>query len=129
NGQKENLLLELVEESMFALNEGSDPSFTLLKFVFQFLRIVGLGVRFDIGNEEAVYFSSEEGGFNTSKGIAVSESIYNEMKRIDSASSYSFCDKSMAESILDLLNSYIIYHSESKHFVDFVDNLKKINVG
>jgi recombinational DNA repair protein (RecF pathway) len=129
NGQKELLLFELVGETLIALDHNYDPSFTLLQFIFKFLTIAGLQINFGVAGNETIYFSPEEGGFNNNKGLPIRSDIYIEMRRISESDSYGTVNDRLSGEILNLLNLYISYHAESKHFADFIENLQKINAG
>jgi DNA repair protein RecO (recombination protein O) len=126
--QKESAVFDLVQQTLLALENHANADHTLLLFIFKFLTLVGLQISFDIGNNELIYFSPAKGGFNVENGLPVKSDIYKEMKHIASSDFGCELKEDLFREILKLLNIYISYHAESKHFAEFIENLRKINV-
>ncbi len=127
--QAEGNVFELVYDVLLALRFYSEPEQALLVFIFKFLIQIGIPISFIQDEYSRVYFSAERGGFNCKRGILVSEKIYKEMKEISESGFDKINKKEYFKEIMKLLNLFISYHSDSTKFIDFVENLQKINVG
>jgi len=72
------------------------------------------------------YFSPEKGGFNKKNGIKVDSSIVKDFLKIYNSKPCEFEEVLDVESMFNLINNFVLYHSDSEQYRSFLKAFNKI---
>lgn len=75
------------------------------------------------------YFLPEKGGFNKVNGILIKEDIVREFQDVFNSSYRNFKEVHYAEEMLKIINSFVLFHSESEHFKHFLETMQTLGEG
>ena len=96
-------------------------------FILHFLRISGNPVNILNKKFDHLYFSPEKDGFNLVEGALVDGSYMEIVRYLYSIDLKDLKEVNNAAEILELLNNFIYYHTGSKHFLNFVEMIHKLD--
>jgi hypothetical protein len=91
-----------------------------------FLRYSGNPVKIISTNKNIVYFDAKEGGFTINEGIKVKRDVMEEIRLLYNLDIKDIEPYGNEKLILSLLNNFIFYHTNSKHFTEFLETIRKI---
>ncbi len=120
-------IFNLLVEVLYALSQGKPPKPVLIYFILKFLKYSGNEVLSGNKNQSRYFFDPEKGGFTETGGTQVSAAAASEMKFLSESDIFEIRGESGYEGeILELLNRFILYHTDSKHFSRFLETIKKL---
>ncbi len=125
--QSDTRLFNLILDTLQYADKGYPPKTLTVYFVLHFLRISGNPVNILSKKVNTVYFSPEEDGFNLLDGASVDGSYMETVRYLYSTDLRDLKEVENAWGLLELLNSFIYYHTGSKHFVNFVEMIHKLD--
>ncbi len=127
--QQDMRVFNLIKETLSALSSPIMAKTITIFFIMRFLEYSGKPILFVNSESGSLYFDPEKGGFSrvSNSGILVSNELEKEMRfifgsRIDALNSPLLYE----EQIIDLLNRFIAYHTGSRHFLKFLETIKKL---
>ncbi len=125
--QQDLRIFNLLKDTLFSLSSGEMSKTITIFFLLKFLEYSGNPILLPETDQEFIYFNPEMGGFTRKDGILVSSELLKEMKSLSLADPKKLCTPVKYEDqIIDLLNRFISYHTGSKHFMKFLETIKKL---
>ncbi len=128
--QQDMRIFNLLKNTLSALSEPSMAKTFTVFFILRFLEYSGNPVLVASEGKGEIYFNPEKGGFSRSAegGISVSEELAYEVKAVSRSEINDLHSPLLfQEQIIDLLNRFIAYHTGSKHFLKFLETIKKLD--
>jgi len=124
--QPDNKIFSLILNTLSTLESTDNPDTLLISFILYLLKYVGYPVKLPETSANIYYFFPELGGFNNIKGITVSKEVANEIVLLSQTPVKNTISIHDAKTILKLLNDFIAYHADSKHFEKFLETIEKL---
>ncbi len=126
--QSDMKLFNLILDTLQYADKGYPAVKTLtVYFILHFLRISGNPLNILDRKFSSLYFSPERDGFNLTEGASVDGSYMETVRYLYSVDLEDLKEVSNANGLLALLNNFIYYHTESKHFLNFVEMIHKLD--
>ncbi len=128
--QQDMRIFNLVKDTLSALSDPSMAKTFAVFFILRFFEYSGNPVLLASNGEGPVYFDPEKGGFSRSSegGILVNRELAAEVENISHSEIENLHSPlSFQDQIIDLLNRFIAYHTGSKHFLKFLETIKKLD--
>ena len=125
--QSDIKLFNLVLNTLQYADKGYPIKTLTVYFILHFLRISGNPVNILDGKFDSLYFSPEKDGFNLTEGALIDGSYMETVRYLYSVDLENLKEVGNANGLLELLNNFIYYHTESKHFLNFVEMIHKLD--
>ncbi len=125
--QEDMRIFNLILNTLEFLKNRDVSKVATVYFVLHFLRFWGNPVKTLQITADDVFFSAKEGGFNTEEGTKVNKAIMEQVSDFYEKNIEDINKTGNEIAILRLLNEFIYYHTESKHFLKFLETIRKID--
>jgi len=125
--QSDVRLFNLIHNTLQYADKGYPAKTLTLYFILHFLRISGNPINVLNGRFDSLYFSPEEDGFNLIEGALVDGSYMETVRYLYSVDLRDLKEVNNTGELLELLNNFIYYHTGSKHFLNFVEMIHKLD--
>jgi DNA repair protein RecO len=126
--QSDMRIFNLVLDVLLYADYGLPVKTLTLYFVLHFLLYSGNPIQLVPENFYGeVYFSPKEDGFNYKEGVSVNREYVETVRYLYNTDIAKIHKVKNESNILELLNNFIYYHTESKHFLDFLETIRKLD--
>lgn len=125
--QSDEKLFQLLKTTLILLNNSIDERNVFLFFVLNFFSIIGVPIKINHNLSGNYYFDPSFGGFNERSGIRVSKEVFKEIEKFSTLNIIEIQNFKIEhfDEILRLINSFSVFHANSKHLNDFIEEFEK----
>ncbi len=124
--QEDMRIFNLLLNVLYALREKDLSDVATVYFILHFLRYSGNPIKLTNATSNKIFFNAKEGGFTNDEGIRVKKEVMEEIALLYSQDVNEIEPTKNERLILDLLNNFIFYHTNSRHFTEFLETIGKL---
>ena len=124
--QEDIRIFNLILETLNFLRRDGVSEVATVYFILHFLRYLGNPIKTINTENGDIFFDASEGGFTLKEGIKVKREIMDEIVVLYDNDIKDITQSGNEKLILNLLNNFIFYHTNSRHFVEFLETIRKI---
>jgi DNA repair protein RecO len=95
-------------------------------FCMHLLKLLGTPILLPRSVKGEHYFSPQIGGFNRKNGTKIANSVVEDFLKIYYANPCEFNDVLDSASMFDLINNFVLYHTDSEEYKNFLKAFSKI---
>ena len=124
--QPEPKVFNLLSVVLDCLKNSKFKNSATIYFCIHLFKFLGFPILLPKIIEGDYFFSPERGGFNKTSGTRVSTLVIENFTKIYKSKPCEFIEISNFDAMFNIINSFVLFHSDSEHYKNFLKVFEKI---